>query len=148
MCSVCFEYFLQLPLRHLLAQPRGAIARGAGDRRERHHARHRDRDQRGGLDHDHLIGGIAERAIDRDHQAIEHGLGVRQHDLLAVAPRKPARHRLVQREIETGHRLAADRECAQHRVEHLGTRRLALAVLGCLQHLVAQDVHRFDHVGV
>ncbi len=45
------------------------------------------------------------------------------------------------------HRVAAHRERAQDRVEHLGARRLAVAVLHGVEHLVAQDAHRLDHVG-
>ena len=134
------QHLLERALRHLLAQPRGAIARGPADRGERDHARHGHGDLRGGLDDDHAIGGLAERALGGDDQAIEDRLGIGEHDLLAVAPREAARDRVVQRQIEARHGLAADGERAEQRVEDLRARRLAIAVLHGIEHLVAEDV--------
>src|SRR6185503_19024963 len=74
-------------------------------------------------------------------------LGIGEHVLLAVAPREAARDRVVQREVEARDGLAADRQRAQQRLEHLCARRIAIAVLGGVEDFIAEDADGMGELG-
>jgi hypothetical protein len=54
----------------------------------------------------------------------------------------------VEREVEAGDRVAADRERAEHGVEDFGAGRIAIAVLDGIEHFVSEDGHGFGHVAL
>src|SRR3569623_1455575 len=101
--ALLLEHLTLLPLSELLAQACGPVTRGAADGGQRDHARDGDGNLGRGFDHDHAIGRVTQRAIDRDHQAVEHHLGVGEYALLVVATGETARDRVVQFEVEVGH---------------------------------------------
>src|SRR3569623_117973 len=146
--ALLLEHLTQLPLSELLAQACGPVTRGAADGGQRAHARAGDGRRGRGVANDRAIGRVTQRAIDRDHQAVEHHLGVGEHALLVVAPGETARDRVVQLAVEAGNGLAADRPRAQPRLEDLGARRIAIAVLAGVEDLVAEDGDGFDEVDV